>query len=434
MVGTYVHDACAQQQFQSRPQFRSGQVIQPSVVPTQNYQGQTQVIQQALPTLPVYQDRGIIVPNQTAPPIVRTAPQPVVDKNFRKALEAEKAAYREAQLEVKKLAEKNAALIRQNEGAMANFKSLEKENQLLTQKVGVLGEANDRFQETVGKLRKKLAAAGQDSGGMQDVEKMKKNLKTQVETLSSENESFRTKITSLTADLAAAQEKAMQAKPDDGNEAKLQQLTEDKRVLTEDKRVLIEEKRILNQNHQQLTQEYQTLNEKNQSVLSNNQTLSAQIAELSSSNQGYQSDIASLQAKASELSGQLSAEETVEPMAAQPTVDVGAFQSKINQLTRKNRQLAQSNADFEERNKSLGLQLASLQGQSAEVDTPVTGTIDTVDVAEGIQGTLAAAVPAAVPAAGDGYGIMTWMIPFLVLGLGIAFFVIVREELHRPST
>ena len=381
-VGAHLQDACAQQQFQERPVFQGGgQVIQPSTIvqptqiqPPQNYQGQTQIIPQPLPTYqpttpgPIYQGRGTIVPNQTAPPIV-TIPQPAVDENVRKALEAEKAAYKEAQLEVKKLAERNAALIRQKEGALEEFKSLEEKNVMLTRKVRQLGQANDRVQTTVDELREKLAAAGEDSGGMQEAEELNQRLKTQVETLSTENESFRTKITSLSSDLAAAQEKAMQAKPDDGKDAELQQLTEDKRVLAED--------------YQKLTQDYQTLEKKRQSTVDENQTLTEQILNLRSSNQGYQADIASLQAKAAEMPEPLPVEEVIEPMPAQPTVDVGAYQSKIDQLTRKNRLLTQSNADFEEKNKLLGRQLASLEAQPVEVSTSVAEVSDSVDITGG---------------------------------------------------
>jgi len=75
-------------------------------------------------------------------------------------------------------------------------------------------------------------------------------------------------------------------------------------------------------------------------------------------------------------------------------------------------------------------QLADLEGRSTEVQVESDPGIEIEETA------VAAAVPA-VPELGfdfSKYGTLGWLIPFLVLGLGIAFFVIAREELHRPPT
>ena len=112
---------------------------------------------------------------------------------------------------------------------------------------------------------------------------------------------------------------------------------------------------------------------------------------------------------------------------ASPTVDVSSFESKIAQLTRKNRQLADNNANFKSEIKSLSRELASLKTQGSAVDTDQTS----LSLASNRAPTDVAIAPDVVDEKG-GWGTLGWLLPFLAIGLGVAFFVILKEEFQRP--
>ena len=154
-----------------------------------------------------------------------------------------------------------------------------------------------------------------------------------------------------------------------------------------------------------------------------NQKLNARIAELSAADNSFTPSRVSEDALISANPPALAPE----PAEAQPVVDASSYETTISQLTRRNRQLSEANSDFQDQNRLLNRQLASLEGQA---DTKLVSDEGRLSAPVALP-----AIPtAATTVAGNksGWGVLKWVIPFLALGLGIAFFVIIREELHRP--
>ena len=297
--------------------------------------------------------------------------------------------------------------------------------------MGEMDQTNQQMKATVTELREKLAASGeQDPAAMKAAEQLRaqyresvnevKTLQSQVETLNTENQGFQVKISELTA----ARDAAMKVEPSDNMGAELtqknQMLSEQNVSLTQQNQTLTEQNQALNQQNQTLVQENQMLGEKQQMAVGENQTLNDRIVELTNSNESQLSEIASLNSRPMETT-----------TVAAPAVDVTPYESKIARLTRKNRELTKTNSEFEDRNLLLTQQLA---GMDTEVEIePVAAEPDyTATVAE----PAVAAVPA-VPKLGfdfSKYGVLGYLIPFFAIGLGVAFFVVMREELHKPPT
>ena len=421
------------QSFQGQPiqgqpipgQIIQGQPIQGQPIQGQPIQGQPiqggvyrgQIIQQ--PGVPNYQPAPIYQPAPAAPPIV-TVPNPAENET----LEAERAAYREAISKVKGLSEKNEALIAQNEGVLERFEMLRKENEGLSSQVGQLGRANENFEATVIELREKLARASEQGAEAGEAEQLRlryreslsqiEGFEARIDTLGVENQGYQTKISELNAAL-----KAMESQPDDNMQSENMQseLTEQIRVLGSEKQSLMEQNESNMKQIQILTGEKQSLIDR----LGQTQGLNERVSQLTASNEAYVSEIAAL--KAREIP---EAPADIQPQALveEPTADV-SLEADVTRLNRKNRILSQTNSELEDRNRKLTRQLAELEeGDIALSSQPKTIAAAPVAIKE-----VAAALPA-VPKAGG--SILSWILPFLALGLGVAFFVIMREELHRP--
>jgi len=110
-----------------------------------------------------------------------------------------------------------------------------------------------------------------------------------------------------------------------------------------------------------------------------------------------------------------------------PSVDVSAYESKIERLTRTNSQLTDSNDEFKGEVKSLNRKLADLEQRGSEAVTGQASALVT-NVVPAVDDVVS---PPVVEGKG-GWGTLGWLIPFLVIGLGVAFFVILKEEFQRP--
>lgn len=412
------------------------------------YQGPDYFPQQTPIVNPVIQDQGT---TQTVPPVaqrIRQADQPnrrQLDQAAAKAaLDAEKIAVLE------KLLEKYKAIAANGQGSPAELTALRQKNTELleavesqrqlteknalaqTGRISELSKLTEQMRaqyaesETkVQTLEKQLAAAGtQDSTGMQEVEKLKaqvSGLDTKLQTLTSENKSYAEQL----AESKTALANAMQAQPDQNEKVELMQqvreLNNTNLGLTQKQDAMRQSRDELNEKLSKLEAEYQELERQRQQTMVDNQKLESRIAELSTGNQNSVSDIA--------LVNDSPPAQVQTTSFAQPAVDVSSYESKISLLNRKNRQLADSNADFKSENRSLSRQLASLKQQATQ-----TTASDTSATLASAQAPAAAAVGLASEAIDEkrGWGVLGWLIPFLAIGLGVAFFVILREEFQRP--
>ena len=404
-----------------------GQPIQGGIIQGQPIQGQP-IQGQPIQGVPNFQTAppAQVFPAQTVPPIV---PAPATgDNDAQKSLEAARLAYQEAIDRVKNLSEKNEALITQNEGVLEQFDSLKKENIALTNRVGELGQVNENYEATVLDLREKLAQAGQQvPGNTEETEQLRlryresvdqvKKYEAEIGSLTTENQNYQVKISELTA----AQE-AMNSQANDNMQAELNQkiriLGDEKQSLVQQNEANIEQIRILSQEKQSLVQQ-----------LGESQKLSERVSQLTASNEAYVSEIAALNAR-EVAPAVVEAPPVVEPVIEpgdESITDVSSYESDISRLTRKNRALTESNSELEKHNRSLTRKLGKLEQQPIDLDRREV-------VAESpalVKDAAVAGLPV-VPKAGG--SILSWLLPFLAIGLGIAFFVILREEIHRPPT
>ena len=402
-------------------------VYQPPVYRTPVFPNRGGVIpQQPLPGTPVY--RAPAGQIQTVPPVALRRPQsnqPATQPAPQPAIDAEQAAYNAEKLVlVEKLLEKYKATAAENQTAL---ESLKRENDTLVKRTGELSQASTSYQAEVLSLREKLSAAEQASpAAMRQTEqqeakyqaavKQLQELESKSQQLAGKNESYLGQIASL----KAAQEQAMNSIPAENNQA---ELTQQNQQLTTVNQTLEQRNQQLSQEFSNLEGRYQNLSAQQRQALSNNQTLSDQIAELKKGDNSFNpdsvSDVAAINAGKTDLA-------KTTP-ATQPPVNVATYETEISELTRKNRQLSDSNTKFEKRNRTLSSQLASLKDQSGKV------ALD-----ENTSAIASTSLPAVLPtvtsatSSGRGWGVLAWLIPFLAIGLGIAFFVIIKEELHRP--
>ena len=107
-------------------------------------------------------------------------------------------------------------------------------------------------------------------------------------------------------------------------------------------------------------------------------------------------------------------------------------QAMVDGLKRENRKLKSSISGFEDRNRSLQSELDTLEteNQSLLASNEAEEDSDSEDEDAGLINGLALPSIGADGDSGD-YNISYWILPFLLLGLGIAFYVVLREEFHK---
>ncbi|MDB2685629.1 hypothetical protein N9Y42_00255 [Mariniblastus sp.] len=388
------------------------------------YQNQGRIIQsQPVPAGPVYRSPTGNV--QIVPPVAERIPQPIRPQqnqpNTRQTFDAEQEAYTAEKLVLlEKLLEKYKATAADNENALKQLGSLKQENAELVKRMGEFDQTTKRYQTQVATLQEKLSASGEpDAATLQEAERLKANyqgavnqvreLETKVKSLSGENQNYLNQITSL----KAAQENALNSRPDNS------QLEMNQSKLVERNQQLVEDKQSLEQANQGLLEQNRELELKQRSAVTTIDELNGRIAKLNVD------DDSSVDA------GEVADVSKVAPIETETevpaSVEVPADESEVLLLTRKNRQLSESNADFKKQNRTLSRELATLKNQSG----------DPVEASSITAGSLPLAVSTAdvdTTEGTRGWGVLAWLIPFLAIGLGIAFFVIIREELHRPPT
>ena len=172
--------------------------------------------------------------------------------------------------------------------------------------------------------------------------------------------------------------------------------------------------------------------------------LNARFKPLEGQNQQLNETIAALTGERSELQNQIAAfaagsepSETVE-MMAEPTETVTVTKNdpellaKLDRLTKENRLLKHSVSKAEDSNQSLRRELDELEEDNQTLLASETELDTDSDVAEQSDSALALpSIGANADGDSDAYNINYWILPFLLLGLGIALFVVLREEFHK---
>ena len=399
------------------------------------YPNQGRVIQQQpLPATPIYRaPRGQI---ETVPPVAIQIPQSnqptPAQKPTPQQIDADQAAYNAEKLAlVEKLLEKYKIAAAANRGVVEQLESLKQEKTQLLSKMSELNQATTDYQTEVASLKEQLSAAEQLSPAVtRQAEQLQANyqqainqvtdLESKIKQLEDENSSSLAQIASL----EAAQKKAMSSIPLESNQT---ELIQENQQLVAGNQALEQKNRRLSEEHSELEGRLRDLIQQQQLATDNNKTLNNKIAELQASNNSFDAG------RVPEVAA-INADTAGSPPTAErplPPVDLSSYEAEISQLTRSNRQLSEANTGFKDKNRSLNRQLASLESQSNDQAL--------ADKASVIAATaLPAVLPktansAALVESNTGWGILTWLIPFLAIGLGIAFFVIVKEELDRPS-
>lgn len=384
--------------------FYQGPIIWP-----QNYypQGSGQIIGQPQLIVPSNQVPVVGIPvDQPVPQAPKTLPP-----SGQQPLAAEQAALSSEKIEVlEKLLEKYKAIATEKQNDSQALVLLKQNNADLTEQMSALTQANDQALKQVQMLEKQLAANKQNPDKMRTVGQLEDSLrsavaqvnelKQQVETLSIDNEKL----------LANQSDKTELVK-------KNQQLAGDNEKLNQRNEALTQTSEQLTQKHAVLETKYQELKRKTQDDV---QSLEERIAKLNVSNENYAAQIATFDSA------------TSAPVQATgfsvSNAELPAFEARISRLSQQNRQLAKSNTDFKNENQSLTRQFANLKKQhDAAANSSASNPISS---AQAPVATLVA--PNSSNETNESWGILAWLIPFLVIGLGIAFFVIIKEELHRP--
>jgi len=371
------------------PLVNQGPLYQGPIIWPQNYypQGGGQIIGQP----------QLIIPSNQVPavgiPIVQPVPQaPKVRQSGEQQSSAtEQAALNTEKIKVlEKLLEKYKAIATTKQIDPQELELFKQNNADLTEQVSALTQANDQALPAVAQLETSLRNA------VDQVTELKK----QVETLSVENEKLMASQTGV-AELVL----------------KNQRLNDKNQKLEQQNKALTQTGDQLTQKHSLLESKYQGLERRSQDDV---QSLKDRIAKLNVSNESYAAQIATFDSTTSTP--------VQTPAFSGSNSDLAAFETRISRLSQQNLRLAKSNTDFKNENKSLTRQLANLKKQHDEVAN--SSASDPIGSAQAPATTFVA--PNSSIETDEGWGILAWLIPFLVIGLGIAFFVIIKEELHRP--
>jgi len=401
-----------------------GQIVQPQTI--------SPAPQQPLPAGPVYRAP---VGNQTVPPVAQRVPRQA-QPDAQQILDAEQAAYNAEKLAlVEKLLEKYKATAAENQDAIERLGSMKQENEELRRRMGELDSSSKSYQSKILTLEEKLAAAGKTNpAAMQETEQLKasyqgvvnqvRNLEAEVKRLTADENSRGQQLLNLQSmnmklkgEVEAAQKQAMSAVPADGNQAELAELAEQNQQLTTDNEKLEIKLRAAVEEYTKQQADNQDLSQKSQALQDSNQGLRGQIARLSNSlGAGQGSGV---------VANNLVSSNPI-PEAAPAQIDVSSYETEISQLTTKNRQLSERNSEFEDENRALSRQLLSLENQAGQeaVSSQSPANVSAMPAVH-------PAVAGVIEEKEGGWGLLAWLIPFLAIGLGVAFFVIIKEELHR---
>jgi len=431
----------AAQQFQvpQAPSIQGPQYLAPQLRPGQpTFVPQTSVYQSPIISVPIYQQPSYApIPQprpigpvyqapqgtlSTVPPVGQQLPQ-VVQSNLSNRRKLDRAA-KQATLDaerirvLEKLLEKYKSLAGQ--GSSAGLNGLKQKNADLLKELESQGEITRRNATIQQKKNTEL------NGLVEQLRTQYAQSATKVQTLEKQLAAAGKQL----ADSRAALKATMETQPSGNEEVELRQQTQ---KLAAENQELVRKQEVsslkisdLRDKLEDALEMHQLTREKLVRTESSSQqpnSKSLGIDEIAVSGPGVNdSSITEI-----DLVGDSGSASVQATSFAQPSVNIASYESKIAQLTHKNRQLADSNAEFDSEVKSLNRELASLKNQGREVTSQASASLVSNTVPAGN-----AVAPSPVASRKTGWGILGWLIPFLVIGLGVAFFVILKEEFQRP--
>ena len=390
-------------------QIIQGQPIQGQIIQGQPIQGQ--IIQGPIIQGPIIQGQPIQGRIIQAPVIQG---QPVQQAPAGKITDAAKAKIDELNKRIKAL-----------DSLKVTNEKLQKDNNTLKNEAVQLKQAYGEVNQQLVELRK----ASMNSADQQDMnaglQKQFDELRAQYQTAVKQNDSNAGKVAALTQENSDLKKRIENVGQNQGNMSDLQRNlssastrvteleTQNQKIVTQN-RTLIQKNEELTQGNGQLQtraetirMELEKLQSQNQMTSEENAALNERITALSAENEN----------QATMLSDQ--PEEIPEPEMAK--IDYRKTRADSDsELAAENAQFSKLNAELESDNSLLRAQISELQGE-----------VNGLNLAAETKGSTLANLTPAIPSSGSGkYNVKYWIIPFLLIGLGVGLYTYFMEE-HR---
>jgi predicted nuclease with TOPRIM domain len=283
----------------------------------------------------------------------------------------------------------------------------------LMQKVQGLTKELDAANAALNEMRNKPADVNEDmssqqqeelnrlNGQMQVVVQENNQLKAQMRNLVQQNEAAQTELTTAQTELA-------NLKAADGNMSDMQATLDAASTKVNE----------LGQQYQSLVAENARLTEMYQTAVSENENYNQQISTLSSKNAEYETTVNSLKSSVANAANK----PVVRTKASANTNFAASQKSEVADLMSENEKLIKSRERVIADNEELTRKLSELEG--------TVGELTTSNEVANASTPLALNVPGLGEATGSAgkFSITNWIIPFLLLGLGIALYVFLSEE------
>jgi hypothetical protein len=242
----------------------------------------------------------------------------------------------------------------------------------------------------------------------------------QIKRLTEENAEIKNRLKNVRS--AGGDMSGLETKLNNAN-TRITQMGQQNQTLLSQNNSLTEQLKTANANREDLNMRYSTLSQESaklraeyQTASETNSTLGQQVTDLSTQNRDYLAAINARPAATPSAKTNAVAASRDFGVAAKPDSAV-AVRRDSGVAAEHDRVLA-LNADLKNENDLLMEQIADLERKLGSTDTPTAAK----------ESTVAVAVPTLTADAAPKFNIMKWLIPFLLIGLGIGLYVFWTEE------
>jgi len=400
--GSTLHGQILGRRIIQRQQPVQGQVIQGQPIQGQIIQGQP-IQGQIIQGQPI---QGQIIQGQPIPaPVIEgrlIQGQPVPAENAQPAPNAK--AIEEAQAQIAELNKRITALTAEN----ARFKPLEGENNKLKESYGTLEtefrrlrEAYDQINAKLTKLQNEPMVPAEDNNN-EELAAQLKQLTAQYQEAIRQNESMSGQVEGLNKENTQLKNRLSNAGNREGNMQNLQgELDAAAQQLTQ-----------FQTKNQTLGQENQRLQGMLQKFGENEEQFNSRITTLTEENQRLQNEYQTATQENESLGGRVEKPKVEKTYRRPNNVDSG--------LADENLQITKLNAELESENSLLLAEVSELRGQVDKLGQAPKAAAATLPAAVGL--------PQVAVSSGGKYNVKYWLIPFMLLGLGIGLYTYFHEE------